>query len=125
MTNVLRHASFSPWVGNCVGLRNYRYFYLFLCSISLLCVYIFAFNLTNLALRKNGGKVTVTETEETSFRLGSQEKGTVADAIRDTPATLVQAIICFFSLWSVIGLWGYHSYLICRSVTTNEDVKFR
>lgn len=47
---------------------------------------------------------------------------TVADAIRTTPATMVEGIICFFSIWSVVGLWGYHTYLICRSVTTNEDV---
>jgi palmitoyltransferase ZDHHC9/14/18 len=54
--------------------------------------------------------------------IGAQDNSTVADAIRDTPATLVEAIVCFFSIWSVIGLWGYHTYLICRSVTTNEDV---
>ncbi|CAF1651776.1 unnamed protein product, partial [Adineta ricciae] len=93
-----------PWVGNCVGLRNYRYFYLFLFSLSILCVYILAFNIINIVLR-------------------AQDKPSFADAIRDTPATVVQALICFFSIWSVVGLWGYHTYLICRSVTTNEDIK--
>ncbi len=57
--------------------------------------------------------------------IGAQDKPSFADAIRDTPATVVQALICFFSIWSVLGLWGYHTYLICRSVTTNEDVSFK
>ncbi|KAK3098095.1 hypothetical protein FSP39_016038 [Pinctada imbricata] len=72
-----------PWVGNCVGRRNYRYFYLFILSLSILCIYVFACVLTHLIL----------------------------------------PIICFFSVWSVIGLAGFHTYLATSEQTTNEDIK--
>jgi palmitoyltransferase ZDHHC9/14/18 len=58
-------------------------------------------------------------------KIGAQGNSTVADAIRDTPATIVEAVICFISIFSVIGLWSYHTSLICRSVTTNEAVNIR
>jgi hypothetical protein len=41
-----------PWVGNCVGKRNYRYFYMFIVSLAFLCVFIFACAVTHLILRK-------------------------------------------------------------------------
>lgn len=43
-----------PWVGNCVGKRNYRYFYLFTLTLSLLTIYIFAFNIVHVVMRKYG-----------------------------------------------------------------------
>jgi len=36
--------------------------------------------------------------------------------------TVVEAIVAFMSVWSVIGLAGFHSYLVCCNITTNEDV---
>lgn len=92
-----------PWVGNCVGKRNYRYFYLFILSLSVLCIYIFACVLTHLILRS--------------------QKDNFLHAMRDSPASVVEVIVCFFSVWSVVGLAGFHSYLVASEQTTNEDIK--
>lgn len=92
-----------PWVGNCVGKRNYRYFYLFTLSLSLLTIYIFTFDIVHVVLR-------------------SVDSGFVS-TIRDTPGTVLEVVVCFFTLWSVVGLTGFHTYLISLNQTTNEDIK--
>ena len=37
-------------MGNCVGKRNYRYFYLMIATITLLCIYILAFSVVHIIL---------------------------------------------------------------------------
>lgn len=92
-----------PWVGNCVGKRNYRYFYLFILSLSLLTIYVFAFNIVYVALK--------------SLKIGFLE------TLKETPGTVLEVLICFFTLWSVVGLTGFHTFLVALNQTTNEDIK--
>nr|XP_054590350.1 palmitoyltransferase ZDHHC9 [Nothobranchius furzeri] len=92
-----------PWVGNCVGKRNYRYFYLFTLTLSLLTIYIFAFDIVHVVMR-------------------SVDKGFL-NTLKETPGTVLEVLVCFFTLWSVVGLTGFHTYLISLNQTTNEDIK--
>ncbi|XP_046787906.1 palmitoyltransferase ZDHHC18 isoform X6 [Gallus gallus] len=92
-----------PWVGNCVGKRNYRYFYAFILSLSFLTAFIFACVVTHLTLR-------------------SQRDGFLT-TLKTTPASVLELVICFFSVWSILGLSGFHTYLVASNLTTNEDIK--
>ena len=71
-------------------------------SLSALCLFILACNVANLVIRCQ---------DQPFF-----------EAIKATPATLVEGIVCFFSMWSILCLCGYHTYLISFEISTNEDV---
>ncbi|GAB0199539.1 palmitoyltransferase ZDHHC18 [Grus japonensis] len=84
-----------PWVGNCVGKRNYRYFYAFILSLSFLTAFIFACVVTHLTLRsQRDGFLTTLKTTPARY-----------------PSDAIGCSDCF------------HTYLVASNLTTNEDIK--
>ncbi|KAI9071332.1 hypothetical protein K1719_046711 [Acacia pycnantha] len=92
-----------PWVGQCIGMRNYRFFFMFISTSTVLCIYVFVFSWINLTLR--------------GVNLG---KAIGQDYVSD-----FLIVYCFIAVWFVGGLTAFHLYLICTNQTTYENFRYQ
>mmetsp|Transcript_8696 Transcript_8696/g.8708 ORF Transcript_8696/g.8708 Transcript_8696/m.8708 type:complete len:91 (+) Transcript_8696:392-664(+) len=50
---------------------------------------------------------------------------TYDDSDLDTKTTpsIAIAVFCFLAMWLILGLFGFHLYLVMNNMTTNEKIK--
>lgn len=92
-----------PWVGQCIGIRNYRYFYMFVTTSTILCIMVFVVSWINLV----------------------RENHRVLKAMSGDVLSVFLIVYCFIAVWFVGGLTLFHFYLISTNQTTYENFRYR
>eukprot|EP00286_Rhodomonas_abbreviata_P000316 CAMPEP_0181290618 /NCGR_PEP_ID=MMETSP1101-20121128/1508_1 /TAXON_ID=46948 /ORGANISM="Rhodomonas abbreviata, Strain Caron Lab Isolate" /LENGTH=327 /DNA_ID=CAMNT_0023394911 /DNA_START=280 /DNA_END=1260 /DNA_ORIENTATION=- len=104
-----------PWVGNCIGRRNYFWFLQFTFSSALFAIYISLFALYAMLLE--GGMWPPAPAPPVSW-----SDALVAGA-RALPATVSVLLICLLSLLFTGTLSVFHACLASVNMTTAEKMK--
>ena len=104
-----------PWVGTCIGKRNYGRFLCFISSVWGLCAFVCWF----------GGKVLVVGVRSIALETGEREEviRVFLKIVREYPLQITAMVVTTMSFVSLTSLVVYHIMLISKSETTNERVR--
>lgn len=101
-----------PWLGNCIGKRNYWLFFSFVSTTG-------ALNVTVLGTAVGQLAIVAQEFKD----MGKGGGDAFVQAMREEPLGVALAVYSAAIVWFTVGLCLYHSYLICTNQTTYEQIK--
>ena len=100
-----------PWIGGCVGGRNYVYFFTFLCLLNTKNIFLAVFCIIHIiySYKDIKGEEKI-------------DKWVAINLINLIP-TLLTIIFLGLTMFFTVGLNIYHIKLISRGMSTKEDIK--
>ena len=107
-----------PWIGNCVGKKNYKYFFGFIIFINILTYYIIAFCIIYIVKKVKDVK------SENNKKIKDEKRDNItAYGLCEGVMMLYICIVCVLSLNFTLFLFVYHINLVINNETTKEKKK--
>ncbi|EAR96667.2 DHHC zinc finger protein (macronuclear) [Tetrahymena thermophila SB210] len=103
-----------PWLGTCIGKRNYKYFFGFITFLLMMIInfIVSCFIYYDLQISEIKGK---DETASLNYAF--------TKSLKSNPIPLILGIVALIAVWFILALWLYHVNLCILNSTTTERLK--
>ncbi|KAL4453881.1 hypothetical protein ABPG74_003764 [Tetrahymena malaccensis] len=103
-----------PWLGTCVGKRNYKFFFGFITFLLMMIINFIVSCFVYYDLKISELK----EQDETTSLNYAFTK-----SLKSNPIPLILGIVALIAVWFILALWLYHVNLCIQNSTTTERLK--
>ena len=106
-----------PWIGTCVGKRNYPYFFIFLCLLNIFQVITGVLCIVHIIYK------SIDDLNDVLFKLRFDNKNLNAAVVGDVVMSLYLIIYVILTMVFTTGLLIYHIRIVKQNMTTKEELK--
>ena len=106
-----------PWIGTCVGKRNYPYFFIFLCLLNLFQILTAILSIIHIVFKVLDNK------NKNKFDNINNIKNKDAALVGDIIISLYLIIYVLLTMIFTTGLLLYHIKIVKNNMTTKEELK--
>jgi hypothetical protein len=106
-----------PWIGTCVGKRNYPYFFIFLCLLNIFQILTAVLCILHIIYK------AIDDFNDENFKAIYDKKKFDAVVVGDVIMSLYLIVYVILTMIFTTGLLIYHIRIIKNNMTTKEELK--
>lgn len=119
---VIKFDHHCPWIGTCVGARNYPYFFIYLCLLNILQIFTAVVSIVDIILKMKENFKNRNKEDFNNSKESSKNEWVQTSFCQVIMSLYIFIYICITMIFTT-GLLIFHIRIVLNNMTTKEELK--